>query len=129
MCLCHVSILLSVFMRTLTGCRNVSLSCEHFTLCSCKHRQVAEMCHCCVSSLPSGLCIRTVTGCIAVSLSLCCLYYDPIMCACTSNLRTVHGLVMIVIYFILFFIVFYLVFDHVSSHSSVVQYCPLTIMA
>ena len=151
MCLCHVSILLSVLlMRTLTGCRNVSLSCEHFNFCvhanidrlqkcvslmwavyflcscehwqvaelcichvsilfsvSCKHRQVAEMClchvsillsvsckhrqvaemgTCCVNSLPSGLYIRTVTGCIAVSLSLCCLYYDPIMCACNSNL-------------------------------------------
>ena len=34
MCLCHVSILLSVlFMRTLTGCRDVSLPGEHFTFC------------------------------------------------------------------------------------------------
>ena len=34
MCLCHVSILLSAFfMRTLTGCRDVSLSDEHITFC------------------------------------------------------------------------------------------------
>ena len=45
--------LFSVFMRTLTGCTNVSLSCEHFTLCSCKHCQVAEMCLCHVSILIS----------------------------------------------------------------------------
>ena len=55
MCLCHVSIFFSVFMRTFTGCRNVSLSCEHFTLCSCKHLQVAEMCLCHVSIL---LCVH-----------------------------------------------------------------------
>ena len=47
MCLCHVSSFHSVFMRTLTGCRNVSLSCEHFTFCV----------------------MRTLTGCRNVSLS------------------------------------------------------------
>ena len=43
MCICYVSILLYVFMQTLTGCRNVYLSCEHFiyvfmqTLTGCRN--------------------------------------------------------------------------------------------